>query len=373
MPRLGAANRQHCWPVISTRNAVIASDAIESINDLPALRRIGWHSDTLPVAEQSGDRLCRVVAQHRASLDVHDGAHSFSAKPIPKLRHALGDASQRPTVGDWVWVRAQADEWHVVELLPRRSVLIRGAAGDRYGRQSLAANVDKVLIVFGADRDFNLRRIERYLTLVAGSGATALLVLTKIDKFEGEQIEQQRQALSQFDDVPQFVVNAKDSASVAPLREQLATGETAVLVGSSGAGKSTLTNQLAGVDLRTGKVRDRDGRGRHTTVTRQLVQLPGGACLIDTPGLREIKFTGEEQAQTALFDDIEELAVQCRFRDCQHESEPGCAVQAAVTAAQLDPARLQSWRKLAVERAERQAQAEEYARRQSRKSASRSR
>ena len=346
-----------------------ASDAAGrlGVNDLECLRQIGWLEAALPEPPRPGDSLARVVVHHRASLEVHDGRESFSAKPVPRLRHALGDASQRPTVGDWVWVRARADEWHVTDLLPRRSVLMRGAAGDRYGRQSLAANVDLVLIVVGADRDFNLRRIERYLTLVAGSGAQPIVVLTKIDKLAEGELADFREALAQTTDAPTFCINAKDSDSVAPLLADLQPGHTAVLVGSSGAGKSTLTNRLAGVDLRTGAVRERDGRGRHTTVTRQLVQLPGGACLIDTPGLREIKFTGEEPSETPLFDDIEDLAGGCRFRDCSHQEEPGCAVQSAVAEGKLDPQRLASWRKLNAESSQRQAEAQEFARRQSRK------
>ena len=344
-----------------------------SVNNLTALRSIGWLADELPEPEQAGDRLTRVVVHHRASLELHDGDELFSAKPVPRLRHALGDASQRPTVGDWVWARAHGDEWHVTDLIPRRSALIRGAAGDRYGRQCLAANVDRVLIVFGADRDFNLRRIERYLTLVGASGAKPVLVLTKIDLHEEEILDEFRQALAETSDAPTFLVNATDDDSVVELRAHLQPGETAVLVGSSGAGKSTLTNRLASVELRTGTVRSRDGRGRHTTVTRQLVRLPGGACLIDTPGLREIKFTGEKKPDTPLFDDIEALAATCKFRDCSHEQEPGCVVRDAVEDGSLDPDRLASWRKLGAENIERQAAAAEFAKRQSRKSPGRKR
>lgn len=344
-----------------------------SVNDLSALRSIGWLADELPTPEQPDDRLTRVVVHHRASLELHDGTELFSAKQVPRLRHALGDASQRPTVGDWVWARAHADEWHVIDLVPRRSALIRGAAGDRYGRQTLAANIDRVLIVFGADRDFNLRRIERYLTLVGGSGAEPILVLTKADHHSAEALAEFQEVLAEISDAPTFIVNATDDASVAPLLAYLQPGETAVLVGSSGAGKSTLTNRLAGVELRVGTVRSRDGRGRHTTVARQLVRLPGGACLIDTPGLREIKFTGDTKPDTPLFDDIEDLAATCKFRDCSHQQEPGCAVREAVEVGELDPHRLASWRKLGAENVERAAAAQEFAKRQSRKSPMRSR
>jgi ribosome biogenesis GTPase len=330
---------------------------------LVGLRQVGWLDATLPEPPQSGDRLARVIAPHRASLEVHNGSEVLSAKPIPRLRHRVSDSSERPTVGDWVWLRRQGQEWIVTERLPRRSALLRGAAGDRYGRQVLAANIDWVIIVNGADRDYNPRRVERYLTLVGASGAKPLIVLTKIDQFSEDEIAERIAGLQAVvGDRPLIALNAKDPAQVAQLAARLQAGETTVLVGSSGAGKSTLTNGLAGTQLATAAVRANDGRGRHTTVSRQLVPLPGGACLIDTPGLREIKFTGDEEPAAEVFGDIEALAAECRFRDCGHASEPGCAVNAAIERGELDEARLEHWRKLGAESAERRSAAETRAR-----------
>ena len=326
---------------------------------LAALRPLGWHEPELPPPPRPGDQLARVVAPHRASLDVCSVDGACSAKPVPALRHKVEDASQRPTVGDWVWLRRHGDEWLVVERLPRRSALLRGAAGERYGRQVLAANVDWILIVNGADRDFNPRRVERYLALAGASGAQALIVLSKADQCTAEGLAERVAGLQAISGGrPVVPLNAKDPAQVATLAARLSPGETAVLVGSSGAGKSTLTNGLAGTDLATGKVRSRDGRGRHTTVSRQLVPLPGGACLIDTPGLREIKFTGEESPVSDLFADIEALASECRFRNCAHDREPGCAVHAAIEAGTLDSGRVAGWRKLGSESAQRRQAAQ---------------
>jgi ribosome biogenesis GTPase len=220
-------------------------------------------------------------------------------------------------------------------MLPRYSAIKRAAAGEHYKQQVIAANVDVVFVVCGLDADFNPRRIERYLLLVQGSGATPVVVLTKADKCDDVA-----GALAELDDIAAqgvavVALNAKDPDRVAALGEWLREGNTAVLVGSSGAGKSTLTNSLLGSErMKTAAVRASDERGRHTTTHRALIPLPSGACLIDTPGMRELKPTGEE-AVVESFADIEALAEQCRFRDCKHEREPGCAVRAAIEAGTL--------------------------------------
>jgi ribosome biogenesis GTPase len=198
----------------------------------------------------------------------------------------------------------------------------------------------------GLDGDFNLRRVDRYLALIEGSGARAVIVLTKRDKIDTETLAMRESELSGLK-VETHIVNAKDSASVETLRAHLQLGDTAVLVGSSGAGKSTLTNTLLGVERQsTNTVREHDSRGRHTTTHRALIQLPGGACLIDTPGMREIKLTGDEDVTAAGFADIEALALQCRFGDCAHGNEPGCAVRAALESGALDAERWHSFLKL---------------------------
>lgn len=292
----------------------------------------------------------RIVEQHRSGYVIHDGTGTYAAKSVPRLRHKVESACERPCVGDWcLAAQRHGGEWMIESLLSRFSTLVRGAAGETQARQAIAANIDHVLVVTGLDRDYNLRRIERYLTLVSSSGARPTLVLTKADKAgDIERFRIEVEAIAPG--TPVHAVNAKSAQSCAQLAASLKPGETAVLVGSSGAGKSTLTNTLLGDEAQaTGAIRDRDGRGRHTTVSRALKPLPGGACLIDTPGLREIRLTGDEDLADAGFDDIEALAGACRFRDCRHEREPGCAVRAATESGTLDPARLASFAKLGQE------------------------
>ncbi len=319
--------------------------------DLERLSHIGFSADHWPSLAIPDDSIvARIVEQHRSGYVIHDGVDTWPAKSLPRMRHRVAQASERPCVGDWcIAALRHGGEWMLEELLPRFSTLVRGAAGETQARQAIASNIDHVLIVTGLDRDFNLRRIERYLTLVSGSGVQPELVLTKADR--AEDIDTFRLSVEAIaPGTPVHVINAKSAESCATLAAGLRPGQTAVLVGSSGAGKSTLTNTLLGGEIQaTGTVRENDGRGRHTTVSRALKTLPGGACLIDTPGLREIKMTGDEDLAEAGFDDIEALAATCRFRDCQHQKEPGCAVRAAVDAAELEPARLASWSKLGGE------------------------
>ncbi|MEO6154569.1 MAG: ribosome small subunit-dependent GTPase A, partial [Thermomonas sp.] len=251
----------------------------------------------------------------------------------------------RPAVGDWVLIEGEAPNGlSIVALLPRFSAIKRGAAGEHYKQQVIGANIDTVFVVCGLDADFNPRRIERYLMLVGGSGVQPVVVLTKADKpgTERDAAVEELRAL----DVPVFAVNAKDRVSVASLDPWLGAGQSIVLVGSSGAGKSTLTNTLLGTEkMKTGAVRENDDRGRHTTTHRALIPLPSGACMIDTPGMRELKPTGEEDVAES-FTDIEALAAQCRFRDCKHAREPGCAVRAAIEADTIDGERVANFLKL---------------------------
>lgn len=316
-----------------------------STAEFARLNAIGWRDDAADVP--AGKRLARVIAQHRNGYRVHDGSTEFAAQPAPRFLRRDVDPAQRPAVGDFV-VLAAAMPPTIEEILPRRSLLERAAAGERHRRQIIAANVDTVFVLMGLDGDFNPRRIERYLVLIEGSGAQPVIVLTKIDKVENAASAAMRAELHAA--IPQaetLAINAKDAASVAPLLKYLQTGDTAVLVGSSGAGKSTLTNTLLGVERHaTAAVRGHDSRGRHTTTHRALVQLPSGGCLIDTPGMREIKFTGDEEIGAANFADIESLALDCRFGDCGHGNEPGCAVRAALESGELDPSRWQAWLKL---------------------------
>jgi ribosome biogenesis GTPase len=314
---------------------------------------IGWRDD-VPLPTATPDRrVARVIAQHRNGYVlndgvVHAGRSDFPAQPAPRFLRRSADPSLRPAVGDFVLIDA-ATPAVIHEVLPRRTILSRAAAGERYARQTIATNIDYVFVLMGLDGDFNPRRIERYLLLIQGSGARPVIVLTKADKVEEEALYTSLDAVRAL--LPTTVdvraINAKDSASIEPLLAYLQRGDTAVLVGSSGAGKSTLTNTLLGRERQaTATVREHDSRGRHTTTHRALIALPSGGCLIDTPGMRELKLTGEEDLAEASFADIEALALQCRFGDCGHANEPGCAVRAALESGALDPARWASFQKL---------------------------
>jgi ribosome biogenesis GTPase len=328
-----------------------------STQSAPALRRIGWRDELPPLA--ANQMLARVSAQHRAGYEIHDGEHAFNAQPAPKFLKRNLDPAERPAVGDFVIAEAGAPP-HIVEILPRRGVLERAAAGERYARQIIACNIDVVFVLTGLDGDFNPARIERYMALIEGSGARVVAVLTKRDKVAAEEADAALQVLRERlpAGTPVLAINGKDAASVAELEVQLAPGMTAALVGSSGAGKSTLTNTLLGEDrMATATTRAGDDRGRHTTTHRALLPLPGGACLIDTPGMRELKLTGDEDLE--LFADIDALTEQCRFADCSHGNEPGCAVRAALDAGELDHERWRHYRKLHDQREEQAARFED--------------
>ena len=344
--------------------------------ELAALQAIGWpiaDDEVLPhvpawcemLADHARARPVRVSEQHRSGYVVADGPESgFRVESMPEWQRPRFPPEQRPAVGDWVLIEGgEPNPDHpersipkpkIVALLPRRSAIKRGAAGEHYKQQLIAANIDTVFVVCGLDADFNPRRIERYLLLVRGGGAEPVVVLTKADQAEvvGEELVPAAVAAVLELGAAGFAVravNALDADSVAALNPWLQPGHTVVLVGSSGAGKSTLTNTLIGFErMKTGEVRETDSRGRHTTTHRALIPLPAGACLIDTPGMREVKPTGEEDV-AENFSDVEDIAAQCRFRDCSHDREPGCAVNEAIESGKLDPQRFASYLKLSGE------------------------
>ena len=315
------------------------------------LLAIGWPDDAAARATLEAlpaGRLARVSAQHRSGYTVATAIdREFPVQSPAGWMRPRFPAEERAIVGDWVLLEPANDQ--IVVLLPRRTLLKRGAAGESYKQQPIAANVDTVFVVSGLDLDFNPRRLERYLMLVRASGAEPVLVLTKNDLHPDVDIAALLADIA-AQDVAIHRVNAKDPASVAVLHPYLGPGRSAVLVGSSGAGKSTLTNTLLGIQkIRTAAVRAHDSRGRHTTTHRALIALPQGGCLIDSPGMRELKLTGEEKLDEGGFEDIEALAAQCRFSDCRHNTEPGCAIRAALAAGTLDAARYANYRKLGGE------------------------
>ncbi|MEN1944397.1 ribosome small subunit-dependent GTPase A [Luteimonas sp. MJ293] len=321
--------------------------------DQTALRAIGWPAvgEPLPeawvelMAEHPQARPARIVEQHRTGYLATDGLGPAAVvESLPEWQLPRFPSEGRAAVGDWVLL----EESRIVALLPRRSLIKRAAAGEHYRQQPIAANVDVVMVVTGLDGDFNPRRIERYLLLVRGAGVQPVVILTKADLPETD-VDAALAALAATlgDDVPALALDTRDPASIDALSPWLRPGVTTALVGSSGAGKSTLANTLVGEErMKTAAVRESDSRGRHTTTWRTLIPLVSGACLIDTPGMRELKPTGEERLADGGFTEIETLAEQCRFRDCQHDQEPGCAIREALQAGRIDPGRLRNYLKL---------------------------
>ena len=294
---------------------------------------------------------CRLVARvveeqrgaYRLAGDV-DGWGEVSGR----LRHGAKAPVDYPAVGDWVVVSAGSPAV-IHHVLTRRSALSRAAAGRASEEQIIAANVDIVFIVTAASDDLNARRLERYLTMVWDSGAHPVVVVNKIDTSDDPAalVEALRSRVPFVDIV---ATSAIDGGSVEALGAYLEPAKTVALVGSSGVGKSTLLNRLAGRDLQeTAAIRERDGRGRHTTTARQLIELPGGALLIDTPGMRELMPWGDPSAVEVAFDDILALAAGCRYADCFHDTEPGCAVQMAIADGTLPVERLEGYRRLSRE------------------------
>lgn len=286
-----------------------------------------------------GARLRRLTDLRRDSVRVHDGHDDVQARVLPRLQRALSDDETPLAVGDWVFCTADRDgqAWVLARVPPLNHLVRRDAEGRRH---ALVSNVDTALLVMGLDDDFNLRRLERYLTIAHGAELPAVVVLTKADMAErrpgavDEALARVRRRLP--DAQPVVAVDGTTAGAAQALAHWARPGHTLVLMGSSGAGKSTLTNTLAGQALQdTGGVRAHDSRGKHTTTSRSLFRLPGGACVIDTPGLRALRSDLDADQVAASFDDIQRLAAQCRFRNCQHASEPGCAVRDGVDADRL--------------------------------------
>jgi ribosome biogenesis GTPase len=301
------------------------------------LRELGWSAelaDALPLGLDPG----RVIAAHRGGYDVQTAAGVVRTRLPGRLMRARTEVA----VGDWVAL----GNGLVRDVLPRRSAIVRQAAGTATRSQTLAANVDLAFVVSSLGPDLEPRRIERYLVVVWESGAAPEIVLTKADRLD-DPSTYVRMVEAVAGDVPIHVVSALSGQGCEQLRRRLERGCTAVLLGSSGVGKSTLVNHFVGRELMpTRETRADDDEGRHATTRRELIVLPGGGALIDTPGLRELQLWDSDSGIDAAFADLERFAAACRFRDCGHTGEPGCAVLAAIDSGELPLERLDSWRKL---------------------------
>ena len=320
---------------------------------MSSLDHLGWNAFyQKQIADDRALRIARVIEEQRGLYRVA-GQFEGWAEISGRFRHDAASAADFPAVGDWVGVAAPAgaDRATIFRRLERRSTLSRKAAGRGMDEQVVAANVDTVFLVNALDREVSVNRIERYLTMVWEGGAVPVVLLNKADLCADPTAEAAA-VRSRVSFVDVVVASALTAEGLDALTPYLEPAKTVALLGSSGAGKSTLINRLLGKEvLSVGAVRDGDGKGRHTTTSRQLVEMPAGALLIDTPGMRELQPWADESAIDRTFEDVTELAHSCRFADCAHGDEPECAVLAAVAAGTLDAGRLEHYRRLLREAA----------------------
>ena len=306
------------------------------------LSELGW-TVARAAALPPGSEPARVSRVDRGRLTVLSADGELRVHPGAGLYDASGLSG--PAVGDWVALRGEL----AVSVLPRTTAFVRTVAGRTSAAQVVAANLDTVLVVDALTGDTRLRRVERYLAVAWSSGATPVVVLTKADLCDDVRavVEQVREdALG----VDVLAVSSVTGEGLDGVRALLPPGRTGAMVGPSGVGKSSLVNALSGDGTAdTGAIRESDGRGRHTTTARELHLLPGGGLLVDTPGMRELSLYDDADGVDTAYADVALLAADCRFRDCQHRTEPGCAVAAAIDDGQLDPARYTAWRKLQAE------------------------
>lgn len=314
------------------------------------LGALGWSSYFANQLENNSKPLipARIVGVRKNIYLARAGGEELLTSLAGKLFHSSD--SSLPVVGDWVLTKDSV----IVSVLTRKNHLARRASGKRASKsgealasdQVIAANLDITFIVCGMDRDFNLRRIERYIALVYSCGIEPVIVLTKADLHENpDNLVHEVESIA-FG-VPVYPVSANDAGAVMQLATLLAPGKTGALIGSSGAGKSTLINRLAGEEIRaTSEVGNRVGKGKHTTTTRDLIVLPTGGMVIDNPGIREVGLTGEKDGRIGSFPDIEMAARSCRFKDCSHVHEPGCHVLKAIEEGEIEADRLKSYQKL---------------------------
>ena len=317
-----------------------------------SLEQYGWNDffaeGFAPYAAE-GYGVGRVLLQHNKIYVLYTEGGETEAEVTGRLRHEAAGPHELPAVGDWVATRARGTDGTLMihAVLPRRSKFSRKMPWSWADEQVVAANVDTVFLVAGLDGDYNPRRIERYLIMAWESGARPVVVLNKADLDPAGAVARAAEVEKVAPGVSVVLLSAKHDEQLAQLAPFVGPGRTVALMGSSGAGKSTIVNRLAGADVqRTAEVRLADSRGRHTTTHRQLILLPGGGLVIDTPGMRELQLLVSERGMRETFEEIETLAAQCRFTDCRHEEEPGCAVREALASGALDAERYQNYGKM---------------------------
>lgn len=315
--------------------------------NIPALTSLGWgpfYQQQLSSEEHDKACPCRVMSVHRGQLILSSGEMEITLLLSGKLLRAEGE--QQATVGDWLLLSSTTGAF--LRLLDRKSLIKRRAAGTDNSDQLVAANIDTLFIVTSCNDDFNPSRLERYLAFAHAAEVYPVIIVTKKDKCHNPE-EYEAKARTLGPDIMVEVVNARDPATLGVLDGWCKPGQTIALVGSSGVGKSTLANALGAELQKTGDIREDDAKGRHTTAHRSLLPLGNGAMLLDGPGIRQLGLTDGGEGVSAVFDEIAELAQHCRFSDCQHDQEPGCAVREALENKRLSARRLSSYTKLKAE------------------------
>lgn len=314
------------------------------------LERFGWNEwfeEKLKAKGLSYSEIGRVVWENRGFYKIESILGVFNGK----LRGKLINRGEIPVTGDWViFKREENTEFLIIEgILERKSKISRKSAGDITEEQILAANTDIVFVVTALDEDFNLRRIERYLALVWESGAKPVILLTKKDIAENVE-EKVREVEKISFDTQVIAVSSFKNENIESVKKLILYGKTAVLIGSSGTGKSTLINSIIGEELlKTGEIREKDGRGKHTTTSREMIFLDNGGIVIDSPGLREIQLWDVKEGISSVFEDVEKYMGKCKFRNCTHTVEPGCAIIEAIENGEISEKRYQNYLKLKKE------------------------